>query len=241
MLRLGDKVLSERSARGLSITQLSKKTGVGINEICDMEMQHATFIKQEIFHKLASVLDLKGYECFTYEKPGEILGTRIKKARVKMGYTQKKVAEMAHLSTPITLTRLEKGYCSKISEETFSKLKDILQLDREDFELFIQKGKNTTKKEKNNIINIELIQSLITQKRKELELSREILGKKADVSSRTIKRIEEKTQAHYNKQKLLQIMYALHFSEEEIIECFPSFREQQDLNDEIPKKLQKKI
>ena len=241
MLRLGDKVLSERSARGLSITELSKKTGVGINEICNMEKQHATFIKQEIFHKLANVLDLKSYECFTYEKPGEILGIKMKKARMKMGYTQKEVAEMAHLSTPITLTRLEKGYCSKISEETFSKLKDILQLDREDFELFIQKGRNTTKKEKNNTINVDLIQSLIIQKRQELELSREILGKKAKVSSRTIKRIEEKTQNHYNKQKLLQIMYALHFSEEEITECFPSFKEQQASNNEIEKKLQKKI
>lgn len=240
MLRIGDKVLSERIAKGLSITELSRKTGVGTYEISRLEKQHLSFIKWEIFHKLATILDLKGYECFTYKKTDELLGKKLKHARIQMGYTQKEVAERAHLSTHITLCRLENGICSKMSEETFLKLKDVLLLDREDFELFIQKGKRNTENKKNIISNIDFIQNLVKEKRKELKLSREVLGKTAGVSARTIKRIEEKTQDNYNRQKLLQIMYALHFSEEEITQYF-SIEEKQLVKNDIPKTLQKKI
>ena len=241
MLRLGDKVLSERIKNGLSIPEISKKTGVEINEIYYIEKEHLIFIEKELFYKLANILDLREYEIFTYEKMGELLGKKIKQARLKMGYTQKQLSEVAHLSSPTFLSRLEKGHCSKINEKTFKKLKNALPLDREDFEFFIQKRGNTTQKEKKKEINFALIQDLMVEKRQKLKLSRESLGKMAGVSSRTIKRIEEKSQKSYNKQKLLQIMYALHFSEEEIEKCFLTF-EGEELNEkETPNELQKKI
>ena len=199
---------------------------------------------------MANILDLREYEIFTYEKMGELLGKKIKQARLKMGYTQKQLSEVAHLSSPTFLSRLEKGHCSKINEKTFKKLKNALPLDREDFEFFIQKRGNTTQKEKKKEINFALIQDLMVEKRQKLKLSRESLGKMAGVSSRTIKRIEEKSQKSYNKQKLLQIMYAQKalkteeeqtFSEEEIEKCFLTF-EGEELNEkETPNELQKKI
>ena len=55
MLRLGDKVLSERIKNGLSIPELSKKTGVEINEIYYIEKEHLIFIEKELFYKLAKI------------------------------------------------------------------------------------------------------------------------------------------------------------------------------------------
>lgn len=238
MLLLGDKIHQERIIKNLSIAELSRKAGIDGTEISFLEKHQTKFINLKSFQKLSQIIDLEGYEHYVFQGTGELLGKKLKHARISMGYTQEKLAEIAQFSSPTNLCRLEQGHCSKISEENFLKLQPVLFLNREEFEPFIQNKRKVTSNQRNITINLELIQKLVLEKKEQLHLSRVGLERKSKVSIKTIKQIEEGVNRKYSEHKLLQIMHALCFSEEEITECFLGLKESLESQD-ISKKCEK--
>lgn len=233
---LGDEILKQRIGLHLSISELAHLTNTNDDIIIRLETHERKFISEENFNKLNTILHLEEHREYIYRNTNDILGNMLKQARLQKGYTQREVAYLAGYAGSSKISQMEHGTYSKIAEETFLKLQDVLALNRDEFEPFIEKNHKIRGSIKN--INQKEIQKLITEKRDYLLLSKEELGKLASLSQKTIHNIENKE--HYAfLSTLIKLMYELEFSKEEILMCIPDLKEE-DLKYFKPKEKVKK-
>lgn len=225
---LGDEILKQRIGLNLSCSELAHLTNVRDDIIVRLESHDRKFISQENFDKLNKILKLDNFKDYIYKDTNKILGEMLKEARIKKGYRQIDVAILAGYKGISKISQLEHGYYSKINEQTFLKLKDILSLDRNEFEPYI--SKNHTTRGNIKTINRNLIKKLIYEKRINLKLTKEELGKLSNVNLRSIYQIENIDDNNSYVSTLLKLMHTLNFTKEEILLCIPDLKEE-DLND----------
>lgn len=221
---LGDEILRQRLALGLSITELSDISDVSIDIISRLETGERKFIIEKNFNKLNTVLDLSDYREYIYDISNELLSSMIRSARKEAGLSQKELAYRCEYKCKSTISHLESGRYSRISYDSFLRLKDVLHLDEEEFEPFIQKKENP--KGRVIIPNRELIQKLVTEKRNQLHISQVSLASMADVNSCTIVKLEIYPEQKVQNGKLMKVIKALKFTKEEILACFENMTEE---------------
>lgn len=220
---LGDEILKQRLGLGLSITELADKTNVDSDVISRLETRERKFILEENFNRLNQVLKLEDFRDYIFCDTGEILGSLIRQKRRNKKLKLSQVASLCGYKDKSSIAHIEEGCYSKITLDTFFRLQEVLDLDQEEFEPFIQKDPSR----KGRIVsqNRELIQTLIKEKRTSLKLSQVKLGEMAHVSSNTIVKMELYPEKKLTNSKLLKVMKVLEFTKEEILSCFSNLEE----------------
>jgi len=93
---LGAKLRRLREQKGLTLNELSRKSGVSLAHISEIERGRST-ASLKTLEKLAAALEVSTSSLLQAER-GESLGSRLRRLREKMGLTQKELADQVGIS-----------------------------------------------------------------------------------------------------------------------------------------------
>lgn len=94
--RIGAKLRRLREQRGLTLNELSQRSGVSLAHISEIERGRST-ASLKTLEKLAAALEVST-SYLLQEDRGETLGTKVRRLREKMGLTQKELADQIGIS-----------------------------------------------------------------------------------------------------------------------------------------------
>ncbi|GFN23248.1 helix-turn-helix domain-containing protein [Thermanaeromonas sp. C210] len=94
--QLGAKLRRLREQKGLTLNELSRKSGVSLAHISEIERGRST-ASLKTLEKLAAALEVSTSSLLQAER-GESLGSKLRRLREKMGLTQKELADQVGIS-----------------------------------------------------------------------------------------------------------------------------------------------
>lgn len=210
---LGNEILRQRLALGLTIGELSKLTNVPVSTISNLENGNRKIVTKNTLTKLNKVLNLK--EEYALGNTNLKLAQLLRLKREEKGLSQTDLAIMLGYNRSAYINQLENGRFSKINYSTFLKLQSILDLDYEEFKDYIipilEKNGRQIKP------NRELLQKLVKEKR---NFPIKKFSKMVQISPATIVRIEAHPEKEVRMDTIVKLIQFLEFTKEEIMSCF---------------------
>ncbi|MGB9860402.1 MAG: helix-turn-helix domain-containing protein, partial [Moorellaceae bacterium] len=94
--RLGAKLRRLREQKGLTLNELSRRSGVSLAHISEIERGRST-ASLKTLEKLAAALEVSTSSLLQVKR-GESLGSKLRRLREKMGLTQKELADQVGIS-----------------------------------------------------------------------------------------------------------------------------------------------
>lgn len=220
---IGDEIYKQRISLKLSIRKLAEITGVSFTTISRLESKQYKYINQANFDKLNTVLDLNSYTKYIARDTSKELATLLRKKRTELGLNQTELSKLLGYKDPSTICKLEAGRYSKLHIITFLRLQKVLDLDEEEFQLFVKEAR--TKEKKKVVVNSDALNRIVSEKSKQLRLSHIQLATKAHVATRFLTQMEEQKE-ELNILSTLRLIKFLSLSKEEIEKCIPGLEDE---------------